>query len=209
MFMQNQKDFAVATNAAAMIDLEAVMFPAALTRSGLIEGTRVEAADGWRAVETLMRGDAVYTLDGGLRQITAIHRKDVLPARALRVPGGALDNCSEITLLPGQHVLVEDDRAEDVFGSPLAMIPAAALAGYRGIEWLNWQGAKAEIVTLEFEEEEVVYANTGMLLHCPEASQLALPRPISKFFNVLAMADAREMVALMNDAGAADFAQVA
>ena len=85
-----------------------------------------------------------------------------------------------------------------MFGSPLALVPAAALAGFRGIEWVNWKGAQTEVITLEFDQEEIIYANTGTLFQCPNASQLALPRPISKFFNVLDLADAREMVALMS-----------
>lgn len=198
MFMQKQTDFTADFSQAEMIDIEAVMFPVALARSGIIEGTLVEAADGWRPVESLMRGDAVYTFDGGLQQIKTIQRQDVRPARALNIPGGALDNCAGMVLLPGQHVLLEDNRAEAAFGSPLALVPAAALAGWRGIEWINWKGTQAEVVTLEFAEEEIIYANTGTLFQCPNASQLVLPRPISKFFNVLNLSDARTMVALMS-----------
>lgn len=193
MFMQHQAAFAQS----AMIDLEAAMFPAALAWSGLIEGTRVEAADGWRPVESLMRGDAVFTFDGGLRQIVAVHRQEIKPARALKVPGGALDNCAEMMLLPGQHMLLEHARAEAAFGSPLALLPAAALAGHRGIEWVNWQGKLAEIVTLEFEDEEVVYGNTGALFHCPDAAQFRTDALDSKFFTVLGLEQGRAMVALI------------
>ncbi len=201
MFMQNQATFATGLAQSAMIDLEATMFPAALARSGLIEGTRLEAADGWRPVESLMRGDAVFTFDGGLRQIKAIHRQQIKPARALLVPGGALDNCARMMLLPGQHMLLEDTRAEAAFGSPLALVPAAALAGFRGIKWTNWQTKSAEIVTLEFEEEEVVYGNTGALFHCPDATQHATQFRAeglcSEFFKVLRLDQARAMVGLM------------
>ncbi len=190
MFMQNQTAF----DPAEMIDLEAAMFPGMLSRSGLVDGTRVEAADGWRPVESLMRGDAVFTFDGGLRQIQAIHRDDMRPARLLHVPGGALDNCAEMLVLPGQYLMVQDTRAEDLFGSPLAVVPAAALAGFNGIEWVNGRAKQREIVTLEFEDEEVVYGNTGALFHCPSHAQYGAARLVSGFFNVLDLAQARTLI---------------
>ena len=193
MFMQNQTAF----DPAEMIDLEAALFPGMLSRSGIVEGTRVEAADGWRPVESLMRGYAVFTFDGGLRQVLAIHREDIRPARLLHVPGGALDNCAEMLMLPGQYMLVQDSRAEDLFGSPLAVVPAAALAGFNGIEWVNGRAKTREIVTLEFEDEEVVYGNTGALFHCPSQTQFGAARLVSAFFNVLDLAQARTLIAQM------------
>lgn len=202
MFMHKQTAFtpeiAAELPQADMIDLEGVMFPGTLSRSGLIEGTKVEAADGWRSVESLMRGDAVFTFDGGLRQIEAIHRQEIRPARALLVPGGALDNCADMMLLPGQHMLLESPRAEDSFGSPLALVPAAALAGYHAITWINSSAKVAEIITLQFEEEEVVYGNTGALFHCPNAAQYGAARLISRFFSVLDLDQARTLVLQMS-----------
>ena len=199
MLMQS----ATAFDASEMVDLEAALFPSALSRTGLIEGTRVEAADGWRPVESLMRGDAVYTYDGGLKEIIAIHREEIRPARVLNLPGGVLDNCAEMVLLPGQHVLLEAEAAEAAFGSPFALVPAAALAGFRGTGWANWKAKKAELVTLVFEEEELVWANTGTLLHCPDARQYQAPRLVSKFFNVLGLDGGRRMLALMQGAAPA------
>ena len=195
MFMQA----ATAFTDADMVDLETALFPSALARSGILEGTRVEAADGWRPVESLTRGDAVYTFDGGLKEITAIHREELRPVRVLNVPGGALENCADLLLLPGQYMAIEDARAEALFGSPLTLIPAAALAGYRGIEWENAKARRLEVVTLEFEEEELVWGNSGMLFHCPDARQFGAPRLVSGFFTMLDMADARRMVALLRE----------
>lgn len=197
MFMQNQAAFVADTTQADIIDLEALMFPATLNRSGILEGTRVETSGGWRPIESLVPGDAVFTLDGGLRQITALHREQILPARTLVVPGGALDNCAEMRLLPGQHMLLQNDRAEAAFGNPLALIPAAAMAGYHGIQWVNSSGLEVDVLTLEFDEEEVVYGNTGALFHCPEARQIGAARLVSKFFSVLNLAQGRAMVELM------------
>lgn len=192
MFMQA----ATAFSHADMVDVETALFASALSRSGLIEGTRVEAADGWRRVESLVRGDAVYTLDGGLREIRAIHREEIRPVRVLNVPGGALDNCAQMVLLPGQHMLVEAPGAQAAHGSRMKLLPAAALAGWNGIEWRNWKARKAEVVTLVFDEEELVWANSGVLLHCPDASQHIAPRLVSRFFNVLGLREGRRLLGM-------------
>ncbi len=190
MFMQA----ATAFTAADMVDVEAALFPSALSRSGFIQGTKVEAAPGWRPVESLTRGDAVFTFDGGLREIRAIHREEIRPVRVVNVPGGVLDNCAEMVLMPGQHMLLELPGLEAIHDNALALLPAAALAGWRGVEWANAKARKVEIVTLIFDEEELVWGNSGALFHCPDAGQYAAPRLVSKFFNVLDMAEARQML---------------
>ena len=192
MFMQSNSAFAQAQP----VDLDRLLHATNRARGGLVAGTRLEAADGWRPVERLMRGDAVYTLDGGLRQIIDIKREDMTPLRQLHVPGGALDNCAEMTLMPGQHVLIEAEIAEEAFGSPLALLPAAALAGYRGITWQEGQ-ERVEIVTLGFDEDEVVYGNTGALLHCPSTARLHDGGTHSNFFTVLGMEQARALMGIL------------
>ncbi len=205
MFMQAATAFCPAD----MVDMETAMFPSAMNRSGFIQGTRVEAADGWRPVESLMRGDAVYTFDGGLREIRAIHREEVRPVRVLNVPGGALDNCAELALLPGQHMLLEAPEAEAAHGSPLALLPAAALAGWRGVEWVNWKARKVEVVTLVFDEEELVWGNSGALFHCPDTRQHGAPRLVSRFFKVLGLEEGRALLGTGADAGRAAYPRAA
>ncbi len=190
MLMQS----ATAFEAAEMVDLEAALFPAAMMRSGMIEGTRVEAADGWRPVESLLRGDAVYTWDGGLREIRAILREEVRPVRVLEVPGGALDNCAEMTLMPGQHMALDLPGAEAALGRPTVLVPAAALAGWRGIAWTNCKARRVEVVTLVFDEEELVWANSGALFHCPDASRQQAARLVSPFFAVAGLEEARRLL---------------
>ncbi len=204
MFMQS----ATAFKPAEMVDLEAALFPTAMMRSGMIEGTRLEAADGWRPVESLVRGDAVYTWDGGLREIRAILREEVRPVRVLEVPGGALGNCAEMTLMPGQHLALDLPGAEAAFGRPSVLVPAAALAGWRGVEWTNWKARKVEVVTLVFDEEELIWANSGALFHCPQPSQRGAARLVSPFFAVAGLAQARGLLGLDEapalEAGAGD-----
>ncbi|MHA6267028.1 Hint domain-containing protein [Aliiroseovarius sp. CAU 1755] len=165
MFLNTQTDFANALP----VEMAALMRPADTKLSGFVTGTKVETAFGWRAVETLTRGDAVHTLDGGLRVAQQVNRRTLSVDRALHVPGGVLGNCADMVLMPGQGVLIETDLAEGAFGAPMVLVPAAALAGFRGISWVSLahRNTKAlEVIELGFAEEEVVFAESGVLLGC-------------------------------------------
>ncbi|WP_444454259.1 Hint domain-containing protein [Rhodobacter capsulatus] len=144
---------------------------------GIVAGTRIATATGWRPVEAMAPGDLLMTFDHGLRPLVSVQRSHLFagrnacprPLMPLAVPVGALGNASPMLLLPEQNVLVESDLAEAVFGDPFALIPAAALEGYRGIDRIT-PHQRVEIVTLHFVEEEVIYANGTGLIHCGSAS---------------------------------------
>ena len=146
---------------------------------GLAAGTKVATQIGWRAVEAVAEGDMVLTFDGGLQTVVSITRTQVhadlamTPEQAwpLFVPAGALGNREDMTLLPGQTVLIESDAAEEAFGDPFALIPAAALEGFRGITRVVPDG-RMEIITLHFAQDEIVFANIGALFHCPRTGDL-------------------------------------
>lgn len=140
--------------------------------SGLIAGTLVETATGWRRVEMLRVGDHVQTYDGGLRQLRQIDRAyygvadGAYPLQGvLHVPAGALDNCDDVLVMPEQMLLIESQVAADLLGELSVLIPATALEGFRGIKRHAPKGL-IEAVTLNFDDEEVVYANSGLLVHC-------------------------------------------
>lgn len=174
-------------------------------RSGLVAGTRVETARGWKPVEQVMTGERVQTWDGGLQPVTKVERTlygadlaEAYPDGLLMVPGGALNTCDAVYLLPEQHILLESVVAEEVLGRPAVLVPAAALEGYRGIMRVMPVDL-VEVVTLSFDEEEIVYANTGALLHCAprRAGKTPQGRETSAFFEVLTFDQARALVALM------------
>lgn len=174
--------------------------------SGLISGTRVETADGWKSVELIRTGETVHTYDGGLQPVKRIERtvfgaevQEVFPEGLLMVPGGALDNCDAFYLLPEQHVLLESTVAAEILGNPAALVPAAALEGYRGIMRVMPVDV-IEVITLLFDDEEVVFANTGAMMQCAprKAAGAAMRGAVrSAFFQVLTMERARALVALM------------
>ncbi len=147
--------------------------------TGMIAGTKVATRLGWRPVEAIAAGDDVLTFDGGLQRVVSVRRLVVWSDGAamdhdlwpLLVPAGALGNREEMRIMPHQSVLVESDTAEQVFGDPFAMIPAAALDGFRGISRCV-PADRIEVITLQFAQDEIVFANIGALFLCPRAVDL-------------------------------------
>lgn len=147
--------------------------------AGLLAGTKVATQMGWRPVEAVMTGDQVLTFDGGLQTVTSVTRQVVWTGGAqadaatwpLFVPAGALGNREDMQLLSQQAVLVESDAAEEAFGDPFAMIPAAALDGFRGIMRVA-PAERLEVIQLTFAQDEVVFANIGALFFCPKSTDM-------------------------------------
>jgi len=149
--------------------------------TGLVTGTRIATNIGWRAVEAIAPGDHALTFDGGMQVVRRITRSVLwtsprnCPAYLwpLTVPAGALGNKAEMQILPEQNIMIESDAAEEVFGDPFAMIPAAALTGYRGISRVK-PHKEIVVYTLHFEQEQVVFACSGALFHCPSETEGSL-----------------------------------
>lgn len=138
----------------------------------LLSGLKLETAAGWVPVERLAIGMAVQTFDGGLRPIVDLKRVkvghmllDFFPQGLTLVPGGALNNCEPFYVSPNQEILLRDAAVMDVTGHSAALIRAEFLEGTRGIT-RSLPVDDLTIVILAFEEEEIVWANTGTLLAC-------------------------------------------
>ena len=174
----------------------------AATRTGIVAGTRVETETGWHPVESLLTGAKVQTY-AGLRRVARVERSFVEPANRsqypnpmLLVPGGVLNNCSAFYLLPDQLVLLETIYAEEVFGDAATLVPGAALEGFRGIEQVRPRGL-VEVVNLAFDEEDVIYGNTGVLFHCPSVGARAGEGLRSDYFLTLTRGQAMELLAVL------------
>jgi len=144
--------------------------------SGFTAGTRIATERGWRPVEAITVGDKVLTFDNGAQRVVAVTRGahfavcDALPdfAAPVDVPVGAIGNEEPLVLLPEQPVLVESDAAEAMTGDPFALVPAKALVGYRGIERFR-SLRPVEVISLHFENDELVFAEGGGLMLAPSA----------------------------------------
>jgi hypothetical protein len=145
------------------------VLPAALTRliapRGMAATTRVETAAGWRPAAEIQAGDLVHTWDGGLRPVREVERQS-RPAgtEMVRLPGGILGLCDAIDLAPDQEVAIESRGSGRVH-----RVRAAALAGLSGACVLATT-ARHEMILPVFDEEELVWVNSGLRLFCPARS---------------------------------------
>ncbi|MEP2530872.1 Hint domain-containing protein [Shimia sp.] len=140
---------------------------------GLIQGTQVGTRDGWVPVETLVPGAEVLTFDAGFQTMTSLIRDvawdaDRLCPRTLwplNVPAGTLENRDDLLVMPHQGVLIECEDVSDPWGDPYAIVPGAALDVLAGVERQELCG-EVEVFLPVFEEDQVVFANHGLLLFC-------------------------------------------
>lgn len=141
-----------------------------LASGGMVAGTLIETDTGWRPVETLKPQDRVATFDGGLRPVRAVTRRGIggqgHALNLIQVPGGALETCSDLLLPAEQGVLLDLPQSEARFGTPLVLVPASALVGWQGVRVARC-ARSLTVIDLQFEDDEVIYANTGALIHCP------------------------------------------
>ncbi|MEN8918814.1 MAG: Hint domain-containing protein [Octadecabacter sp.] len=166
--------------------------------TGLVSGTKVVTNAGWVQVETIREGQQVLTFDGGLQTVIAVTRHVLMADNRniaswpLFVPPGALGNREDMMVLPHQSVMIESDAAEDMTGDPFALIPGAALVGFRGItqerpaEWV-------EVIQLHFAQDEIVFANIGALFLCRAKADLMSDMGASSY-DVLNMGVAEDLV---------------
>ncbi|MBJ6373300.1 Hint domain-containing protein [Sedimentitalea arenosa] len=166
--------------------------PRRVELSAVKDGTMLETPTGWRRVEELSAGDQVYTLDGGFTELTGTRSHRLAPgtARMMHVPAGALNNCSDLILTAGQHVAMIEPECETLFGAPCVLVPAAAMAGFRGIHALTAFG-ETTATELTFDTEEIVYAQTGALLHVASGTT-------DPFFRTLGYGETRALLTMLN-----------
>lgn len=151
--------------------------------AGMAAGTRVAGPRGWCAIQDISVGDYVLTFDGGMQAVTGITHGIIWAGHTacpeelwpLRVPVGALGNLQEMYLLPEQSVMIESDTAEAKMGDPFALIPAASLEGYSGIERV-YPREEIQVFVLHFEQDEVVFANIGALFYAPQEGTQDMPQ---------------------------------
>ncbi len=190
MFMQ---DFAALTAEFTAVPAQRPAPTQAPILGGIVAGTLVEIETGWVPVETLRIGQRVQTLDGGLARIHAIDRRSLLSEAEIsliHLPGGTHDACSDLLLVPGQHLLIDTLGDPSLGGAPYVLVPAVALTCHPLVR-RSFPTAKTEIITPLFADEEVIFANSGVLIHCPGVIDGAGRYPDNSFFPRLDAVTAR------------------
>jgi hypothetical protein len=192
MFMQDITK--LTTEFALVSPLRGGVIPAPVL-GGIVAGTLVESETGWLPVENLRIGDKLQTLDGGLARVHGIDRRPLLQqagAALIRVPGGLYDACSDVMLVAGQHVLIDTLNDPDHPG-PYALVPAGALICDPLVRQ-SFPDQDIDIITPLFADEEVIFANSGVMLHCPSMADGAGRYPEDSFCPRLETGPAREFL---------------
>lgn len=159
--------------------------------TGLTADTLVETTSGWAKAGDLRLGQRVHTLDGGAAIILGLDRRPVRDLPAILVPGGLADTCCDLILPPDQYLLT------DLLGDPvladvdMALVSARAWASQPTVRQTHITG---ELVTPMFADEEIIWANSGALLHCPPITTGPGRLPLDGFFLALPDADARALL---------------
>lgn len=150
-------------------DIHGAIFTKDPVAVGIGASTRLATSAGHKAARDIEVGDQVMTFDNGLRSVLSV-TKTLVPVRhdalPIFVPAGAIGNRVEFVVPELQVVMIESDRAEALFGDPFVLVRAGDLVGYNGI-CRTIPMKEMELVTIEFEADEVVFGSTGELFFCP------------------------------------------
>jgi hypothetical protein len=139
-----------------------------LTLQGMAPGTEILTADGALPVEYLAEGDRIVTRSG-LRVLRSVSVQVVRHAAMVQLGVDTLGvgrPDHDVLVAAGQTILIRDWRAQALFGTPQALVPACRLVDGSLIR--AQARANLRIYTLHFDATEVIYAG-GLELSCAPA----------------------------------------
>lgn len=124
-----------------------------------VVGTLILTPRGEVAVESLMPGDLVCTKDAGPQPLRWIGRRSVAAEGAfapIRIEAGTFGNHRALTVSPLHRVLIDDRRAELLFGEAEVLVAARDLVDDARVRPVP--GGTVEYVHLLFDEHQVVFS---------------------------------------------------
>lgn len=133
--------------------------------TGLYASTVVQTAFGWLGLATLGPGDLVMTKDDGLVPIVSIHAEYRKALWSVRLPAGVVGNPDCLMLPPGQPILIKTAYAMPFSGDDLALIPATALEGWRGIA-PHVPARNEPILQLRLGRPGILFVGPGLMVGC-------------------------------------------
>lgn len=126
--------------------------------AGIRAGTIILTLEGALPVEHLSEGDRIITRDG-VRVLRGLSVRVLRDAAAIRIGAGTLGNTrpqDDLTVAPGQKILVRDWRAQALYGTDRAMIPAARLVDGEFVRNVTLE--ELRLFTLHLDAPAVIYA---------------------------------------------------
>lgn len=139
---------------------------------GFYASTPVQTAFGWRFATDLGPGDLVMTLEAGLAPVLAVATEFRPALWSVMLPQGALGNPQDVMLPPGQPLLIRSRHAMPFSGDDLALVPATALEGWRGIT-AHVPARTEPILQLRLDRPGLVSAGPGLHLGCEGSDSAA------------------------------------
>ena len=172
----------------------------AILVDGLAASQLLATPDGWVEAGDLEPGDPVLTFEQGEMPVAEVFRSAqaawVPPAFwPLLLPVGAMANDHPVELLPAQMVMLEAELAEEMYGEPFVMVPALALLGWNGIT--RRAPREVEMVHLQFDTPQVVFAGPCLLLGCGGTGDAAANMFRGDAMTSLGLKEARQLVAAL------------
>lgn len=146
--MKLERDLLREDNPAAVRDL-----------SGLAEGTIILTLDGELPVEHLAPGDRIITRDTGMAVLLDLDVTETLVA-PIRVKAGSLGHTRpdrDMLLGPDAKIHIRDWRAEALFGSRTADVPARKLVDREFVTHADPR--RMRLYSLVFDRAHIVYAD--------------------------------------------------
>jgi hypothetical protein len=123
-------------------------------------GTAIDTPEGPRAIETLLPGDLVLTLDHGAQPIRSVWhggRPGIGPYTPVRIAAGTLGATRDLLVSRNHRLLIRHPRVALLFAVPEALVMAKSLAGYDGF---GLEAARAvTYVHLLLDRHEIVRAS--------------------------------------------------
>ena len=123
-------------------------------------GTMIETLDGPRAVETLDPDDMILTRDAGyqpLRWAGATKVPALGDLAPIVITKGSFGNDTDLVVSPQHAILLDDWRAELLFGAPEVLVRAVDLLGHDGV--YRRTGGYVTYCHILFDRHEIVQAS--------------------------------------------------
>jgi hypothetical protein len=135
--------------------------------AGFAPGTVILTEDGPLPVEHLFAGDRVAVQGGGYATLRAVSRVRTLASDVVVLAPGAASGLTRTLTLAADHpTLLDDWRAQVVFGQAAIMTPAQARVD--GVKVRRERRAVQTLLQLEFDHPQAINAN-GLWLGCGTA----------------------------------------
>ncbi|MEM7438406.1 MAG: Hint domain-containing protein [Pseudomonadota bacterium] len=128
-----------------------------------VEGTKIKTDRGPVRVEDLEAGDMIWTLDNGFRPVLTVLGQTVAgngPLAPVEFAPGAAGNDAQLLVSPNHRMLIDDWRAQVLYGLPSVLCAAKHLVN--GTTIRTRKQASVTYFHLVFDSHQIIRANGAL-----------------------------------------------